>query len=57
MRTLFYYYKDGTLVFRYNDEYRRITMNYVYYTLREALHKFRKEYGLQRKHIKVKKLY
>lgn len=57
MRNLYYYYKDGTLVFRYSDVYRRITMNYVFYTLREALQKFRKEYGLQRKHIKIKKLY
>lgn len=57
MRNLYYYYKDGTLVFRYSDVYRRITMNYVFYTLKEALQKFRKEYGLQRKHIKVKKLY
>ena len=30
---------------------------YVFYSLREAIHQFRREYGLQRKHIRVIKLY
>ncbi len=38
MRHLYYYYKnDGTLVVRYKDDDRRITMNYLYYSLKEAL--------------------
>ena len=30
---------------------------YVFYSLREAIQKFRREYGLQRKHIRVIKLF
>lgn len=38
MRHLYYYYKnDGTLVVRYKDDDRRITINYLYYSLKEAL--------------------
>ena len=57
MRNLYYYYKDGTLIFRYSDNSRHITMHYVFYTLKEALQQFRKDYSLQYKHINVKKLY
>lgn len=57
MRKLFYYYKDGTLIFRYSDDNRHITMNYVFYTFKEALQKFRIDNGLKYKHIKIQKLY
>lgn len=42
MRTLFYYYKDGTLVFKYSDEDgKRLIHHYIFYTLKEANKKFR----------------
>lgn len=58
-RTIYYYYNSqGTLVFNYRDEYgRHIDHCYLYYSLREALQKFRKDFGLQRKHICIYKLY
>ena len=58
-RTIYYYYNSqGTLCFEYRDEYGRyIDHCYLYYTLREALQKFRKDNGLQRKHIRIYKLY
>ncbi len=57
MRYLYYYYKnDGTLVVKYKDDDRRITMNYLYYSLKEALQKFRRDNGLRYKHITVQKL-
>lgn len=59
-RTIYYYYNSqGTLVFNYrDDEYgRHIDHCYLYYSLREALQKFRKDFGLQRKHICLYKLY
>ena len=42
-RTIYYYYNSqGTLVFNYRDEYgRHIDHCYLYYSLREALQKFR----------------
>ena len=58
MRNLFYYYqKDGTLVIRYSDERIRKTHRYVFFTLKEAIAKFRKDNNLQHKHIKIQKLY
>ena len=59
MRTLFYHYnRYGNLVFNYNDERgRRIDRCYIFYSFREALQRFRREFGLQRKPIQIVRLY
>lgn len=58
MRNLFYYYKnDGTLVLLYSDGQNKKTMRYVFYTLKEAIKKFRKDNNLRYKHIKVLPIY
>ena len=58
MRTLFYHYNSfGVLVLNYRDNDRWIDHSYLYYSLREALAKFRKDYNLQHKHIKIIKLH
>lgn len=57
-RYIFYRYEnDGTLIIRYSDDNgKRYSRRYLYYTLREAISKFRKDFSLQHKHIKIKKL-
>ncbi len=59
MKTIFYYYNaTGTLFLNYRDEQGRYADEaYMFYSLREAIQKFRRSYGLQRKHIRVIKLY
>lgn len=59
MRYLYYYYeKDGTLIIKYSDDNgKRHHHRYVFYTLREALKQFRKEYNLRYKHLTIKKFY
>lgn len=59
MRTLFYHYdRYGNLVFAYKDEYGRHTDRcYIFYPFREAIQRFRREFGLQRKHIRIIRLY
>ena len=58
MKTIFYHYTTGTLFLSYSDGYGGyIDHAYVFYSLREAIQKFRRKYGLQRKHIRVIKLY
>lgn len=58
MKYLFYYYSDGALIFKYRDDCgKRIFHRYIFYTLKEAIAKFRKDNNLQRKHIKIQKLY
>ncbi|MCM1360226.1 MAG: hypothetical protein NC183_06910 [Corallococcus sp.] len=59
MRYLFYYYNnEGTLIFDYRDDYgRRFHRCYLYYTLREAVKKFRQDFDLRYKHITVQRLY
>ena len=59
MKTIFYSYNStGTLFLYYSDgNGGYIDHAYVFYSLREAIQKFRREYGLQRKHIRVIKLY
>lgn len=58
MRYLYYHYNsEGTLIFEYKDGYRRKRMAYVFYTLREAIQKFRQDNNLRYKHITVIKLY
>ena len=59
MRRLYYYYnRQGALIFSYRDNSGRyIDRCYLFYSFREALQRFRAEFGLQRKHIKVIRLY
>ena len=60
MKTIFYYYNStGTLFLSYSDGNGGYADHaYVFfYSLRGAIQKFRREYGLQRKHIRVIKLY
>ncbi len=59
MRTIYYYYNSqGSLCFDYRDGNGGYADRcYMYYSFREALQKFRKEFGLQRKHIRIVKLY
>ena len=59
MKTIFYYYNStGTLFLSYSDGNGGYTDHaYVFYSLRDAIQNFRREYGLQRKHIRVIKLY
>lgn len=54
----FYHYNNfGTLVFDYYDEETHVTQSYVFYTLKQAVSKFRKDNGLQYKRIKISKLF
>ena len=59
MKIIFYYYNStGTLFRSYSDGNGGYADEvYVFYTLRQAIQKFRREYGLQRKHIRIIKLY
>ena len=47
MRTIFYYYNShGVLFFDYSDgNGGHIDRSYMFYSFREALQKFRKEFG------------
>lgn len=58
-RTIFYYYnRHAGLVFRYSDENGgSATRCYMFYSFREALRKFRKEFGLEHKPISLIDLY
>lgn len=58
MRYIFYHHKyNGSLVLNYDGEDFRTTQVYVYYTLRQAIKLFRKDYKLERRHIVVQKLF
>lgn len=58
MRSIFYHYNyNGSLVLNYDGEDFRTTQVYVYYTLRQAIKLFRKDYKLERRHIVVQKLF
>lgn len=59
MRWLFYYYNSqGTLIFDYSDEYGcHIEHTYLFYSLKDAIKKFREDNGLKHKHIHIEKLY
>ena len=42
MRYIFYYYNHfGTLVFDYYDEETHVSQSYMFYTLKQAVSKFR----------------
>ena len=53
MKIIFYYYNStGELFLSYSDGNGGYTDHaYVFYSLREAIQQFRREYGLQRKHF------
>ena len=58
MRYIFYHYNyNGSLVLDYDGEDFRTTQVYVYYTLRQAIKLFRKDYKLERRHIVVQQLF
>ncbi len=57
MRYLFYHHSNGVLIIKYHDDFgNHITQHYLFYTVKEAISKFRKDNGLQRKHIVIKQL-
>lgn len=58
MRFIFYTYSDtGIITLDYDDGYTQKKIRYVGYTLRQATKKFRQDYNLVHKHIKIIKLY
>lgn len=58
MRYLFYYYINGWLAFNYFDEYgTTIYQQYMDYSFRAALQKFRQDFHLQYKNIILHSLY
>lgn len=58
MRYIFYHYNQyGTLVFDYYDDEMHVTQSYVFYSLKQAVSKFRHDNGLQYKRIKISKLF
>lgn len=53
-RLIFYHYSDtGVLTLEYYDDDKKIQNAYLFYTLRQALKQFRKDYNLQNKKIKI----
>jgi len=58
MRYIFYYYNEyGTLTLDYWGDSERKTYSYVFYTLPQAVKKFRQDNELSHKHIKIINLY
>ena len=58
MRCIFYHYNHiGTLVFDYYDEETHVSQFYMFYTLKQAVSKFRRDNGLQYKKIVISKLF
>ena len=58
MRFIFFTYSDtGVITLDYDDGYTQKKIRYVSYTLRQAIKKFRQDYNLTHKHIKIIKLY
>ena len=58
MRYIFYHYNyNGSLILDYDGEDFRTSQVYVYYTLRQAIKLFRKDYKLERRHIVIQKLF
>lgn len=47
MRYIFYHHNQyGTLVFDYYDEETHVSQSYMFYTLKQAVSKFRRDNGL-----------
>ena len=58
MKYIFYYYNElDTLTLDYRGDNDRKTYSYVFYTLKQAVKKFRQDNGLSYKHIKIINLY
>ncbi len=58
MRYIFYYYNElGTLTLDFWGDNERKTYSYVFYTLKQAVKRFRQDNGLSYKHIKIINLY
>ena len=58
MRYIFYYYNElGTLTLDYWGDNERKTYSYAFYTLSQAVRKFRQDNELSYKHIKIMNLY
>ena len=58
MKYIFYYYNEfGTLTLDFGGDNDRKTYSYVFYTLKQAVRKFRKDNSLSYKHIKIINLY
>ena len=58
MKCIIYYYSDtGILTLEYYDGPKQTKIRYVGYSLRNAIKKFRQDYNLTHKHIKVIRLY
>lgn len=58
MRYIFYHYNDmGVLTLDYDDGYTQKKIRYVFYTLRQAIKKFRQDNDLIGKHIKIIRLF
>ncbi len=57
MRYLFYYYSNGALILKYQDNYgKRITHRYIFYSVKEAIKLFREQFDLKYKKIHIQKL-
>ena len=58
MRYIFDHYNHfGTLVFDDYDEETHVSQSYIFYTLKQAISKFRRDNGLQYKKIVISKLF
>ena len=58
MKYIFYHYNQfGALVFDYYDNETHVTQSYVFYSLKQAVNKFRHDNCLQYKRIKISKLF
>ena len=58
MRYIFYHYNEyGTLIFDYYDDETHVSQSSIFYTLTQAVSKFRRDNGLQYKRIKISKLF
>lgn len=58
MRYIFYHYNHfRTLVFDYYDEETHVLQSYMFYTLKQAVSKSRRDNGLQYKKIVISKLF
>ena len=58
MRYIFDHYNHcGTVVFDYYDGETHVSQSYMFYTLKQAVSKFRRDNGLQYKKIVISKLF
>lgn len=58
MKCIIYYFSDtGILTLEYYNGPKQTKNRYIGYTLRQAIQKFRQDYNIPHKHIKIIKLY